>query len=185
MLAFLAQAAIAQQSVDRGQLAHVRALLRSSRPELTQEQFALLSGKLTRTEQAYAELLALTEAGAGTTTVAETAGAILGGAAELLPLLIAFWPATAHAPGNKEEKPQVRAAREKLDEKLKELSQAAREVDEARKARCPPCTSPLPPHRVDADHTHHPCPGKHVHYWVWEQNPTTCQCFMKDRLACL
>jgi hypothetical protein len=127
------QAGLAQQ-VDGGQLTRVRALLKSSRSELTQQQFLLLSTKLTQTELAYAELTALAEAGAGAATAAEVAGAVLGGAAELLPLLIAIWPATAHAPGIKEEKPKVRAARAKLDEKLKELAQAATQVDAERKA---------------------------------------------------
>jgi RHS repeat-associated protein len=52
-------------------------------------------------------------------------------------------------------------------------------------SNCPPCTGYLPPPRVDTGHSHYPCPGDHVHYFVWEQNPTTCQCFVKDRLGCL
>lgn len=62
---------------------------------------------------------------------------------------------------------------------------AAKIAEELERSRCPPCTGSLPPPRVDSDHSHYPCPGEHVHYWVWEQNPTTCQCFIKDRLACL
>lgn len=53
------------------------------------------------------------------------------------------------------------------------------------KPACPPCNEPLPPSRVDDDHSHYPCPGAHVHYYVWEQDPNTCKCWVKDRLACL
>jgi len=51
--------------------------------------------------------------------------------------------------------------------------------------RCPPCPPPPPP-RIDRDHSHHPCPGAHMHTFVMNQNPATCQCFVgKGPVICL
>jgi RHS repeat-associated protein len=50
---------------------------------------------------------------------------------------------------------------------------------------CEPCQGPLPPMRIDEDHSHKACPGAHVHYFVWDQNPKTCACFPGPRYACL
>jgi len=70
------------------------------------------------------------------------------------------------------------------------IGEIIKECDKAKTAPpppppCPPCTGQVPPPRIDENHAHYPCPGAHVHYYVWEQNPRTCQCFVKDRLACL
>ena len=76
--------------------------------------------------------------------------ALLGGVAELLPLLL-LWPATAHAPGVQQETPEMRAARSKVEQKLKELADAARQVESERKAagartpRPAPASVPQPP----------------------------------------
>lgn len=52
--------------------------------------------------------------------------------------------------------------------------------------KCPPCIGPEEPPRIHTGHTHWPCPGTHVHYSVWEQDPKKCACFYKrDRVACL
>jgi len=132
---------VAQQQLGPAELARAKSLLESYRTELSGAQYSLLSGKLTETQQAYAELLALTEAGgeASVAAGATVAGgeAVLGGVAEVLPLLIFFWPATAHAPGMKEEKPAVRAARTKLETRAKELEQAVHRVEAEVKAAPP------------------------------------------------
>ena len=48
---------------------------------------------------------------------------------------------------------------------------------------CPPC--PDPPNseidRVPPSRHHPPCPGDHWHYYVYDQNPRTCQCFGPSR----
>jgi hypothetical protein len=46
-------------------------------------------------------------------------------------------------------------------------------------APCPP-GGPFPNTRIDRvppSSPHFPCPGDHWHYRVYNQNPTTCQCF--------
>jgi len=53
---------------------------------------------------------------------------------------------------------------------------------------CPPCTGQLPPMRIDRvppSRPHFPCPGDHVHYFVWNQDPKTCKCFPQKLLMCL
>ena len=49
---------------------------------------------------------------------------------------------------------------------------------------CPPCPSnPAPEIDIVPPSTPHwPCPGSHWHYRVYNQNPTTCQCFLSGRL---
>jgi RHS repeat-associated protein len=47
---------------------------------------------------------------------------------------------------------------------------------------CPPCPAPPPGYsRYDTGHPHFPCPGAHTHVYSYEynQNPETCQCFLK------
>src|SRR5437868_6236943 len=114
-------AAPAQTPLGVNELARAKSMLDLYRAQLSAEQYTLLSGKLAQTEHAYVELTTLTEVGAA--AAAETgAGAafatgartVLGSALEVLPLLLFVYPSTAHAPGMKEEKPAVRAAREKL-----------------------------------------------------------------------
>jgi hypothetical protein len=134
----------AQQQLGSAELARAKFLLDLHKAELSAEQYALLSTRLAQTQQAYAELLAASgetmAAGAAAEAAAATGGrAILGSVAEVLPLLLFFWPATAHAPGMKDEKPQVRAARGKLEKRLKELAEAKQQV-EAEVAKRPKAT---------------------------------------------
>jgi hypothetical protein len=44
-----------------------------------------------------------------------------------------------------------------------------------------PCPAPPPPRidRVPPSATHHPCPGDHAHFFKYNQNPVTCQCFLQ------
>jgi len=139
--------ALAQPQVGATELARARMLLETSTAELSAEQFALLSRRLAAVEVAYMELTNVARASQAVATVAEgstaaasaqataTGGrALLSGAAELLPLLILLWPATAHAPGVKQETPEVRAARSKVEESLQKLAQAARQVESERAA---------------------------------------------------
>jgi RHS repeat-associated protein len=50
---------------------------------------------------------------------------------------------------------------------------------------CPPCPAPPPPRidRVPPSRPHWPCPGDHWHYYVYNQNPVTCQCFLKTEFG--
>jgi hypothetical protein len=137
----------AQPEVVATELTRAKVLLDLSRAELTAEQFALLSRRLAAARTAYVELATVARATQAAAAVAEggtaaasakataTGGrASLGSAAQLLPLLLMVWPSTAHAPGVKQETPEVQAARAKLDEKLKELAEAARQVESERQA---------------------------------------------------
>jgi hypothetical protein len=125
-------AGLAQTPLGMSELGRAKAMLNLYRAQLSAEQYALLSSKLVQTEQAYVELTALTEVGAqagAAEAVGATAGrALLGSVAEALPLFLLFWPATAHAPGLKEEKPEVRAARAKVAKSVEELNAATRRV---------------------------------------------------------
>ncbi len=49
---------------------------------------------------------------------------------------------------------------------------------------CPPCPAPPSPQidRVPPSRPHFPCPGDHWHYYVYNQNPVTCQCFGPRRM---
>ncbi|WP_437993083.1 eCIS core domain-containing protein [Sorangium sp. So ce145] len=49
---------------------------------------------------------------------------------------------------------------------------------------CPPCPAPPGPEidRVPPSTPHFPCPGDHWHYYVYNQNPVTCQCFGPRRM---
>ncbi|MEX2512674.1 MAG: DUF4157 domain-containing protein [Cyclobacteriaceae bacterium] len=49
---------------------------------------------------------------------------------------------------------------------------------------CPPCpANPAPEIDIVPPSTPHwPCPGSHWHYRVYNQNPTTCECFFSGRL---
>ena len=50
---------------------------------------------------------------------------------------------------------------------------------------CPSC-GPDPASRMDTGHSHWPCAGDHIHTFVWNQNPSTCQCFQgKGPVICL
>jgi RHS repeat-associated protein len=42
--------------------------------------------------------------------------------------------------------------------------------------KCPPCPAPPPP-EFHYDHPHYPC-GPHWHYFVYNQNPVTCTCYL-------
>lgn len=155
--------ALAQPQVGPAEFARAKALLERSRTELTAEQFALLSGRLAEAESAYAALTTVTRASGQAATAmagggssvgvkATTTGSrvFLGGVAELLPLLL-LWPATAHAPGVRQESLDVRTARSKVEQRLKELAEAARRVESERKAavartpRPAPVPAPQPP----------------------------------------
>lgn len=52
---------------------------------------------------------------------------------------------------------------------------------EDKKTRCPPCPPPPPPeiHRVPPSRRHFPCPGDHAHTFRYNQNPKTCECFLR------
>ena len=138
--------ALAQPQVGPADFARARALLDLSRAELTAAQFTLLSGRFAEAERAYAAFTTIARAsGQAAAVLAEGGSAVsaeatatggrvlLGGVAEILPLLL-LWPATAHAPGVQREAPDVRAARIKVEQKLKELADAARQVESERKA---------------------------------------------------
>lgn len=122
-------------------MSRARSLLDLHKGELSAEQYALLSTRLAETQQAYAELVAVSgEAVVAAEAATTGGGAILGGMAEVLPLLLFVWPSTAHAPGMKDERPQVRAARGKVEKSVKELAQAEREVEAevAKRPKPPP-----------------------------------------------
>jgi RHS repeat-associated protein len=62
--------------------------------------------------------------------------------------------------------------------------------DEPVDKECDPCPAPPPGHsRTDTTHPHWPCPGAHVHHISFEynQNPDTCECFLKkvETVECL
>ncbi len=60
---------------------------------------------------------------------------------------------------------------------------AATSLRPAGSSPCPPCPKPPPnASRRDTDHKHWPCKGDHTHYYRYEynQNPKTCQCFLKE-----
>jgi hypothetical protein len=149
LLAFaLPGVAFAQTPLGMNELGRAKAMLDLYRAQLSAEQFALLTSRLAQTEQAYVELTALTEVSAraaATEAAAATGGrALLGSVAEVLPLLLFVWPATAHAPGMKEEKPEVRAARAKLAKSVEELNAATRRViDEQAAAAKRPARKPV------------------------------------------
>ena len=141
-------AGLAQPQPGMSELARAKSMLDLYRAQLSAEQYALLSSRLAQTEQAYVELTALTEAGGEAAVVAAESGAVaeaattggralLGGVAEMLPVLLFVWPSTAHAPGMK-EKPEVRAARLKLEQRVKDLTQAVRQVEAERGAASAP-----------------------------------------------
>ncbi|HYV49404.1 MAG TPA: hypothetical protein VFA20_31310 [Myxococcaceae bacterium] len=129
--------AVAQPQLGPTELSRAKSLLDLYKAELSAEQYASLSSKLAQTEQAYVELTAVTgetaaaaaETAAATEVVATGGRAVLSGIADVLPLLLFVYPATAHAPGMKEEKPQVRAAKAKLEQSVKELAEATKKVD--------------------------------------------------------
>jgi RHS repeat-associated protein len=54
--------------------------------------------------------------------------------------------------------------------------------------QCKPCQGPLPERldKVPPSDPHFPCPGDHIHTFVWNQNPKTCACFInKGPVICL
>src|SRR5512141_1814886 len=135
-------AGLAQPQLGTSELARAKSMLDLHRAQLSAEQYVLLSSRLAQTEQAYVELTTLTAAGGEAAVVATESGAavqavrtggraLLGSVAEVLPLLLFVWPSTAYAP---EEKPEVRAARLKLKQRLEDLTQAVRQVEEERGA---------------------------------------------------
>src|SRR4051812_44858928 len=148
VLALVPWAVVAQPQLGPAELARAKTLLDLSRAELSAEQYALLSGKVAEAETAYVDLTAAAEGAEAAAAVTEGAAAaastgsrvVLGGAAEVLGLLLMALPSTAHAPTYKEkvEPPKVHAARVKLEEKLKELTQAAQKVDAERRAAAQP-----------------------------------------------
>lgn len=155
--------AVAQTQIGVTELARARTLLEISRAQLTAEQFALLSRKLAAAESAYAELITVARAGqavaaateggataASAKAIATGGRAVLGGVAELLPLLVLVWPATAHAPGVQQDSPDVQAAKSKVEEHLKELAQAARQVEAEREAAVSRIPRPTLDGRLDA-----------------------------------
>jgi hypothetical protein len=128
------------------ELARAKSMLDLYRAQLSAEQYALLGSRLAQTEQAYVELTTLTGAGGEAAVVVTESGAVaraattglrtlVGGMAEVLPLLIFVWPSTAYAP---EEKPEVRAARWKLKQEVEDLTQAVRQVEQERGAASAP-----------------------------------------------
>lgn len=128
MLALVPCASFAQQRLGPAELARARSELELHKAELSGEQYALLSTKLAQTQEAYEVFVAV---GGETMAVAAEAGgsAVLSTvAADVLPFLAFVWPSTANAPGMKDEKPQVRAARGKLEQRVKELAQATQRV---------------------------------------------------------
>jgi len=139
-------AGLAQPHLGMSELARAKSMLDLYRAQLSAEQYALLSSRLAQTELAYVELTTLTGAGGKAAVVATESGAVvravstggralLGGVAEVLPLLLFVWPSTAYAP---EEKPEVRAARLKLKQSVEDLAQAVRQVEEERAAASVP-----------------------------------------------
>jgi hypothetical protein len=50
---------------------------------------------------------------------------------------------------------------------------------------CPPCPPPPPPRidRVPPSRPHYPCPGDHWHYFIYNQNPVTCQCYVQPKFG--
>ena len=64
---------------------------------------------------------------------------------------------------------------------------------ECKQKECPPCPEPPPPtYRIDfvpPSRPHGDCPGDHIHIITYEynQNPKTCQCFLRsrERVICL
>src|SRR5512146_2448173 len=115
-------AGLAQPHLGMSELARAKSMLDLYRAQLSAEQYAQLSSRLAQTEQAYVELTTLTQAGGEAAVVATESGAVaravstggralIGGVAEVLPLLLFVWPSTAYAPTLKDEKPEVRAAR--------------------------------------------------------------------------
>lgn len=121
----LAWPAAAQARIGKAELAHARELLDRSRKDLSPEQWALLSARLAEAEVAFAEL---TTAGGGTAAVVAEGSATALAALEVLPLLVFFWPATAHAPGMKESAAR-RAARTRFENSLRDLAQAAHQIE--------------------------------------------------------
>ncbi|MFO0606354.1 MAG: DUF4157 domain-containing protein [Polyangiales bacterium] len=55
-----------------------------------------------------------------------------------------------------------------------------------RSRNCPPCPAPPPPdiHRVPPHEPHFPCPADHYHWFRYNQNPQTCQCFLQRKTEC-
>lgn len=142
--------ALAQPHVGPAELAQAKTLLELSRAELTAEQFALLSRKLAAAEGAYAELTTVARVSRAAVAVVEGGGAasartiatggrvLLSGTARLLAFLAIVLPSTAHAPGAKQDTPEVQGARRSLEEKLRELAEAARQVESERAAAVAP-----------------------------------------------
>jgi RHS repeat-associated protein len=49
------------------------------------------------------------------------------------------------------------------------------------KPQCPPCPEPPEP-EYHYDHPHYPCDA-HWHYYVYNQNPSTCQCYLQRKFG--
>ena len=52
---------------------------------------------------------------------------------------------------------------------------------------CPPCSGQLPEDPWTHDHpgeVHYGCKDRHVHFWGWNQNKVTCQCYPKEYIKC-
>ncbi|HYV44405.1 MAG TPA: EndoU domain-containing protein [Myxococcaceae bacterium] len=156
---FVAGVAVAQPQIGPSELARAKAMLDLHKAQLSAEQYALLSSQLAQTQQAYVELTALTEAtavatesAAGAEVAAAGGRTVLGGIVEVLPLLLFVYPATAEAPGMKQEKPQVQAAQAKLEVSVKELNEAVRKVEKERQDANVDLTTPnVRDHILDGD----------------------------------
>jgi hypothetical protein len=110
------------------------------------------------------------EGGAVASAEATTTGgrALLGGVAELLPFLLMVWPATAHAPGVKRETPEMHAARSKVEESLKELSEAARQVESERASAEERAAGPIRKKPTD------PAPDTVPSSWIYPKGQRPC-----------
>lgn len=157
VLALVWQLARAEEPVELGlaEPAQARSLMTRSRSELTPQQWALLSTRLAETEAAYtafAQVTAVSEqaaaalTGTGVTAAgADGALAYLSTIAEVLPVLLAVWPSTAHAPGQPRPKPSPNDARVRLETSLKALAQAAHQIERERAATSPSRDAGLDP----------------------------------------
>lgn len=76
------------------------------------------------------------------------------------------------------------ATTETIDDAVPVPIAIPRVCEECAKNGCPPCVPPVGTtmfeiHRVPPSAPHHPCVGDHVHFFLQQQNPNNCQCFLK------
>jgi hypothetical protein len=60
-------------------------------------------------------------------------------------------------------------------------SAGTKEQEKQKEKECDPCPTPPPP-QVHRDHTHFPCQD-HWHYFVYNQNSETCECFLQRKFG--